>query len=268
MSQHHETAIFLFAHQDDETGVFQHILNEQAAAKRVLCVYLTDGAAPGQSTVVRNQESHRVLSDLGVAQRDILFIGEQLHIGDGELLKHLPKALAWLEQEVLQKYALSTVYVPAWEGGHHDHDALHALGVVAAHRAGCVAKVRQYPLYNGFNCIGPLFRVFVPIGANGQVQPTSVSWSKRVKFLRYCLAYPSQRVTWLGLFPFMFLHYVFWGTQLTQPISVARLKERPHEGPLYYERRKFSTYESVSQFIHDDLLSSLDVTTQNRDQTN
>ena len=255
MNVSNSVAVFLFAHQDDEAGVFQRILDEQQEGHRVLCVYLTDGAANGQSAARRNQESLAVLGRLGVNQSEVTFAGEALHIQDGQLLNHLTSAQKWLEAFLAEHGSVSAMYLPAWEGGHHDHDALHALGVTVALKLGIEHNTWQYALYNAFDCIGPFFRVFLPLEANGPIHSNKVSWSNRFKFLRYCLSYPSQAVTWLGLFPFMLLHYAFWGTQRIQPISSDRVQQRPHKGPLYYERRKFCTYAQLRQQIDSQLLS-------------
>ena len=246
-------AVFLFAHQDDEAGVFQKILDEQQTGHRVLCVYLTDGAANGQSAARRNQESIAVLGRLGVNQSEVTFAGEALHIQDGQLLNHLTSAQKWLEDFLAEHNLISAMYLPAWEGGHHDHDALHALGVTVALKLGIEHNTWQYALYNAFNCIGPFFRVFLPLEANGPIRSNKVSWSNRFKFLRCCLSYPSQAVTWFGLFPFMLLHYVFWGTQRIQPISSIRIQQRPHTGSLYYERRKFCMYNELTLAIKSNL---------------
>ena len=48
--------------------------------------------------------------------------------------------------------------------------------------------------------------------------------------------------TWIGLFPFVALHYLVEGVEQTQPVSLARLEQRPHAGALYYEKRRFFTW--------------------------
>jgi len=65
------SALFLFAHQDDEFGVFQKIMDEQRQGRHVYCAYLTDGAFAGQSSLRRNRESLTVLTKLGVQEEDI-----------------------------------------------------------------------------------------------------------------------------------------------------------------------------------------------------
>lgn len=230
--------LFLFAHQDDEFGVFAAI---QAAAQRgrVLCAYLTDGAAGGVHPAQRNAESLAVLAQLGVPGQDVAFAGEALGIGDGRLLEHLPEAAAWIEHWIASAGPVEAIYVTAWEGGHHDHDALHAIVVHVAARAALLGCVRQFPLYHGFRMPHPLFRVLAPLPMNGTARRMPLAPGERLRELRLCLSYPSQRNSWLGLFPFVLLHHLFRGHAVWQPVALDRIEQPPHPGRLYYERRGF-----------------------------
>jgi len=242
-------ALFLFAHQDDEFGVYQKIIDEQRHGRRVFCAYLTDGAFEGQSSHRRNRESLAVLKKLGVKEEDIFFAGGALSIPDGSLPDHLKTASDWIANWLNCYPKVTAIYLPAWEGGHHDHDALHAIGVIVAEEAGLLKFVRQFPLYNGYKCGGPLFRVLLPLPLNGDIAVIKMSWVNRLRFLRFCLSYPSQAITWVGLLPFVLLHYIFYGTQVLQAVSLERIGSRPHRGLLYYERRGFSTWEKMSDSL-------------------
>jgi len=243
------TALFLFAHQDDEFGVFQQILNEQQEGRMVLCAYLTDGGSPGVSPAVRNAESLRVLAALGVPEKNVIFAGEQLGIRDAALPENMPVAEKFLRR-ILGEYAVERIYVTAWEGGHHDHDALHAVTVRLSYALGRQAEVSQYSLYHGKNCPGPFFSVLRPLSENGMVDKQVISFKNRLRFLSYCLSYPSQRKTWIGLFPFVFMRYLFSPYQELQGVSIERLKCRPHGGDLYYEKRKFFTWSRMNQLVN------------------
>lgn len=242
-------SLFLFAHQDDEFGVFQKLIDEQRRGRRVLCAYLTDGASHGKSASLRNEESVAVLKHLGVQEDNIFFAGAMLSIPDGGLPERLEKAIDWMTCWLSHFSDIQVIYLPAWEGGHHDHDALHAIGVVVAEKFDFTKKVRQFPLYNRYKCVGPFFRVLLPLPLNGGIEAQGIPWINRLLFLRYCLSYPSQKSTWMGLFPFVMLHYLFKGTQVHQPVSLKRIAYRPHEGPLYYEKRGFYTWEKMSDRI-------------------
>lgn len=238
-------ALFLFAHQDDEFGIFQKILDERQKGHRVCCAYLTDGVSNGVSSLRRNRESLSVLIQLGVQKQDVFFVGNELSIPDAGLPEHLEIAASWIREWLTGFSQVSSMYIPAWEGGHHDHDALHAITVTLAEERGLLKYVWQFSLYNGYGCVGPLFRVFVPLPRNGEIEKSSIPWLNRFKFLRYCLSYPSQAKTWIGLFPFVIFHYLVKGKQILQPVSIDRIQQRPHEGRLYYERRGFFTWEKM-----------------------
>ncbi|HEU4374992.1 MAG TPA: PIG-L family deacetylase [Telluria sp.] len=232
-------ALFLFAHQDDEFGVYHAIDLCIARGQRVACAYLTRGDPR------RNGESVAVLTAMGVARADIVFAGDALAIDDGSLPAHLAQAGEWIGAWFDSFNAIGEVCVTAWEGGHHDHDALHALAVRAADSRALLPRLRQYSLYNGHRLPGALFRVLSPLAANGPASAAPIPWPSRVRHLRQCLRYPSQRKTWIGLFPFVLLYYLLQGAQRLQPVSMARLEERPHAGPLFYERRFGFSWERM-----------------------
>ncbi|MFS2137378.1 hypothetical protein ACCD07_15375, partial [Duganella sp. Dugasp56] len=73
----------------------------------------------------------------------------------------------------------------------------------------------------------------------------------RPRHLARLLRYPSQWRTWLGLFPFVLWHYLRHGSQQLQPVALTRLDQRPHAGPLYYEQRRFYTYEEMRRNMAD-----------------
>lgn len=246
-----QVALFFFAHQDDECGIFQKISDERRQGHRVCCAYLTDGGFNGVSPQRRNRESVSVLTQLGVQRHDVIFSGQALSILDTKLPEHLNLAAKWIRQWVSSFSQVISIYVPAWEGGHLDHDALHAVTVSIADELGILGCVRQFPLYNGYGCAGPLFRVFVPLPLNGPIEKTRIPWGNRIQFLRHCLSYPSQAKTWIGLFPPVALHYIASGTQLLQPVSAKRIHNRPHDGRLYYERRGLFTWEKMTTYLSE-----------------
>ena len=239
-------ALFLFAHQDDEFGVFERIAACRRRGLRVACAYLTDGKTASAGAEQRNAESLAVLGQLGVPAAEVAFAGQALGIGDACLPLHLDAAARWIGAWLDGFSHIEALHLPAWEGGHHDHDALHALAVSLAARRGLLGRTWQFSLYQAKGLPGPLFRVLAPLPENGAVARSAIPWRRRPGHLRRCLAYPSQRITWLGLFPFVLLHYLVRGVEQLQPVSEQRLLERPHPGPLYYEKRRFFTWEGMA----------------------
>jgi len=242
-------ALFLLAHQDDEFGVFQEIIYVQQKGYRTICAYMTDGGFSGVGLTRRNRESLSVLKQLGVQEQDIFFAGNELSIPDTRLHEHLEPAAEWIRQLIAGFPSRLLIYVPAWEGGHHDHDALHAITVSIAQECTMLGCVWQFPLYNAYRCAGPLFRVSAPLPRNGAIEERGIPWHYRPRFLRFCLSYPSQAKSWMGLFPFVFFHYIIRGKQTLQPVSYERIHQRPHDGPLYYEKRNFFTWEEMAAYL-------------------
>jgi hypothetical protein len=112
-----------------------------------------------------------------------------------------------------------------------------------------LSRTWQFSLYQAKGLPGPLFRVLAPLPENGPAAAIGIPWRRRLQHLRACLSYPSQRNTWIGLFPFVLLHYLLRGVEQLQPVTVGRLLERPHAGALYYEKRKFFTWEQMRQAL-------------------
>ncbi len=238
-------AVFLFAHQDDEFGVYQQILAERQRGRRVVCAYFTTGVPPGGDPSRRDRESLSVLGRLGVREADVVFAGTRLAIADGNLIESIPLAYVWSRAWLTSFESVAAIYMPAWEGGHPDHDGLHAVAAELCSELGIAGRAWQFPLYNGDRCPRPFFRILSPLRANGPVTATRIPWARRIRFLKYALSYPSQRGSWVGLFPFLLLHYLVSGSQSLQAVRRERILQRPHDGLLYYEHRRFSTWDAL-----------------------
>ena len=227
---------FLLPHQDDEFGVFHLIESVVMRGHRPVCIFLTDGGFDGADPSVRDAESRRVLAALGVAEFDMHFLGSRHGVSDGRLVTRLPEMLSHLKSIGAPFGLPEAICVPAWEGGHQDHDAAHALGLVVAHVLGVPARLRQFPLYNADRCRVRPYRVLEPLAQNGPVESIRIPAARRAWYLRLCLDYRSQKKSMAGLMPFIAAHYALRGTQDVQKVNPARLRERPHQGRLFYER--------------------------------
>lgn len=238
------TALFLFAHQDDEFGVFHQIEHERRAGRRVHCIYATDGSATALPDR-RNAESTDVLKKLGVAVENIYFAGQELGIKDGFLHADIELLDKWLDSFLDHHSSIDRCFIPAWEGGHPDHDLLHAITVNNLNSRNRLEIAQQYPLYNGKGCRGPFFKALSPISENGPIDKKKFGWNDRLRYISLCLAYPSQWKSWIGLFPFVSFRILFGGTQMLQRVSTDRLAKPPHSGLLYYERRAFLDWTAL-----------------------
>lgn len=239
--------LFLLPHQDDEYGVFSILEKLAAAQEQVTVAYLTTGTLDGRPSVRRNDESLSVLKHLGIDRKDVLFIGESIGIPDSQLWRYIDGAIAGLLDRLSDGHRVSSIYTPAWEGGHQDHDAAYIIACYLAQEFACVQSSRQFPLYNGRGLPGPMWRTFDPMSANGEVHSATIPWRARFRYLLYCLSYRSQLRTWMGLLPMYALSLMLKGKQFLQPLVPLRLKEEPHSGTCLYERRGFC---SRAQFVY------------------
>jgi len=234
--------LFLLAHQDDEFGVFFEIEKTLANGGRVICVYLTDGAAR-VPTSQRNEESVAILKELGVPNEDVHFLGAALEVPDGHLVEHLERAYRAIEAQLPDLGKIDRVVVHAWEGGHQDHDAAHLVGVALARSLECLEASRQFASYRAALGLSRLFVVGWPLAANGLIESTRIPFTTRLRYLRYCFYYKTQRMTFMGLLPLMIVDYVLSGAQKLQPLDKSRVSERPHRGKLLYETRSNFSFD-------------------------
>jgi hypothetical protein len=175
---------------------------------------------------VRDAESLAVLADLGVDRSDVV-MGER--VPDGDLPLHLDAALAKVEAATGGDRP-HRIYCLGYEGGHQDHDASHLVALAYAHRHGLAGRTWQLPFYTGTGAPWKLFRVMRPI-------PGMPVCSRRLRAgearaaARLATRYPSQKRTWIGLFPEYVLRRGLQRREIVQPVTVP---PRPiHGRPLY-----------------------------------
>jgi LmbE family N-acetylglucosaminyl deacetylase len=225
-------ALFVFAHQDDEIATATRILHLLRAGWAISCVYLTDGQGRKAKSTVRDEESRQVLARLGVDLPRVHFPGSREGIPDGRLFEHLDRALELLERAVT---ACDEVWTLAYEGGHQDHDAVHLVAVAYARKRGIACF--EMPLYHGYGLPGPFFNTLAPLRNGGDWAARKIALGEGFRIARLCRFYTSQRKTWLGLLPEALLRLALGRKEWTRPAELARVRDKPHHGKLFYERR-------------------------------
>lgn len=228
--------LFMLAHPDDEFACSIRILDASRRGLDVHCAYLTDGAYGEQSTLLRMEETTRALALLGIESTSIHFMGSEFGFPDGRLHAYMDSAATELSRLFTRVGGFDAVYLPAWEGGHQDHDATHLIGAVTARRHG-VVEILQFPLYNGAGLPGPFFNVLNPLSANGAADAYSAGLKERLLAIRLCLVHRSQWRTWMGILPFFIWKMLIGGRFFVQPVDSARWLEPAHSGSPLYERR-------------------------------
>lgn len=239
------STLFLFAHQDDEIGVLHEIAEAKRRGEQITCAYMTNGAWAGVTSERRNAESLAALAALGVTHSDAIFLGTSLAIPDGRLVENLERALdgvcQLIEQRRSEGHDIRRIVMHAWEGGHHDHDAVHLLGLAAAQRNGLVDVSRQFPLYRR-QASGSAMAFAAPLESNGPVETAHIPVLRRLAQLRILTNYRSQARVMLRLLPLILRDYATSGTQKLQGISVSRVRTIPNAPPMLYEIWKLYSY--------------------------
>jgi LmbE family N-acetylglucosaminyl deacetylase len=230
--------LFLLAHQDDEMFAAPRMLQESRGGAEVHCLFLTDGASRGVSSSIRDAESRRVLNRLGVADAAIGFIGSREAIPDGRLVEHLDRA----HEEVAKHLAgirFDTVFCLAWEGGHQDHDAAQLLALAFATERGIADRLWEIPAYHATRT---LFRVFAPLRRRPAVFER-IRLGDALRIIALVRHYRSQWTSWVGLLPGYMLRVALLRRAAAVPVEPLRVRMRPHQGTLLYERRFGFSYE-------------------------
>lgn len=232
--------VYILAHFDDE--YFATPLIARAVGDQWF-LYIADYATPALATR-RLAESRGYLAGLGIPPERVIHLGAGCGALDGQVHRHLPDLLPLLIAELAQIGVVERFIVTAWEGGHMDHDACAALAVRVAGQT----PIDQITLYNGPNLPGRLFRAGVPLADNGPLVRTPLSRAEWLAFAAGVRRFPSQARTWLGLWPVMFANYLRRGFA-HQVLDPTRVIQRPHAGPLLYERMYGVTYAEVAASI-------------------
>ena len=243
LTRRNKCVLFVLAHQDDEVFASTWIEREAGRGHAVWCVFLTDGREGGADPRRRDAESRRALARLGVPTERILFLGSERGVRDGELPRHLEASLAELSRR-FEGQAVQRIFTTAWEGGHQDHDAAHLIALAFARSRGRLARTWQIPLYNGFRRPWRFFRVAHALAGPRRRCSRRLGAGEAWRHALLPAQYPSQWRSWLGLLPGFLIARAVQRRETILSVDLERVRERPHAGPLLYERRTRWTYDA------------------------
>jgi len=243
---------YLFAHQDDEFGIFIQ-LKKDIEKNEPFIFYLTSGSdkkIDKNKLCLRDKESLKTLKSLGVRQKNIFFIGRKLEIKNNNLYLDAKKVISFLEDFFLKKFKPSAIYTHSWEGGHEDHDTCNLIARRLRKKFN-IKNCFQFSQYNSFNTSLIFFKVFNPIDKNNG-KKVFTNLLNRIRFIRLLFNYKSQIKIWFGLYPLIINHYLFKGFNFIENLETSNKIIKPHSGKLLYEKRnfcKFSTFKKKTSFL-------------------
>jgi LmbE family N-acetylglucosaminyl deacetylase len=235
------TTVYILAHFDDEYCGLPLVTRAVADGEDQLFLYVADYRTP-ELAATRFAETRALLAHLGVDPARAIHVGAGTGAMDGSVHKALAPAYAAIEA-ALQGVTVSRIVCTAWEGGHMDHDMCALLAAqVAKSRGG--APIETISLYNGPHLPGILYHGGAPLAENGPVRRIKSPFAAWLAWMGMVRFFPSQTKTWLGLWPAMFWTYARRGFGV-QTLDPARVRQRPHDGRLFYERMFKVPYEEV-----------------------
>lgn len=240
MSEIDPVLIFI-PHQDDEVFIFPYLIMLRKSNRVVKIIYLTNGEYKNFKSEKRNIESIKSLNSIGINKELILFLGENLNIRDGNLIFKLESIYNEIV-EIFLKSKIGEIVVPAWEGGHHDHDATNFLISFIAKKFNLNDKVRQFYTYNCNGVIKPFFNVLTPIKTESKNISFKFSLTDGIKSLLCLRFYKSQFVTFIGLSPQLFYSFIF-KRKIYFDTGLKNHCQKPHNGKLLYERRNRFSFD-------------------------
>lgn len=240
-------------HQDDEVFISPYLMMLRKSSHVVKIIYLTNGEYRNYKSKIRNIESIKALNQMGIERESIFFLGEKLKIRDGNVVFNLGAIYGEIIQ-VFRNNSISEILIPAWEGGHHDHDATNFLVCFAARNLNLNAKIRQFYTYNCDHVIKPFFNVLKPLKSDGGLICFKFSLADGIKSLFNLMFYRSQLITFIGLGPQLLYNFIF-KRRIYFNTTLKNCAIKPHNGRLLYERRNRFSFDKFISEINKFILS-------------
>lgn len=244
-----KNVVFIFAHYDDEIGVFERIKYHISLNHNVIILYCTSSSLDGKENIIRENKTVSVLQHLGIKKKNIIFYGKLNNIPDLKLYKNF-KSVYTDFLKIFKGYdSISKIYTHSYEGGHPDHDAANIIIRMLCKKLSLDNKFFQFPLYSGNNSKWLFFKIFDSFKKNEDVISKNISFIDRVFFIKLFFSYIYvQPKAIFGLSVPYLLHMFFKRTQILQKANLNNVMERPHEGLLLYERRKMLSFEEFKDY--------------------
>lgn len=241
-------SIFILSHQDDEICVFENIRLAIRYKKKIKIFFMTNGylkeKISKRSISQRDNESLRVLEQLGVKKKDIIFFGRENNISSCRLYKNLNFCYKFLFGYLRNLKGKIELFTHAYEGGNEDHDACNIIILKILRNSNKNILAFQFSFYNADTKLFP-YKVQKPLKMNGNLIKINMKFSDRLQYLKYLFEYKSQIRVWLGLYPFLIFNLLFKNYYFLQKINRNFKVIKPHKGLLLYEKFRNSKFEEL-----------------------
>jgi LmbE family N-acetylglucosaminyl deacetylase len=217
--------LILIPHPDDEVvGCAVAIRHASGAGARLFAIYLTTGLPPIEAVWPWQRAEHQ--ARLARRRAEALAVATRLNLDPVafmdwpslQLKDHLGEARRLIEGHA-EALSVDQLWVPAYEGGHQDHDVANFLGAQLLNRTEVLefaeynfargVRTNEFPFATGYETVLSL-------------SPDEVAW-KRGLVARY----RSERAN---------LAHVGYTREVIRPLALYDYGSPPHAGMLFYER--------------------------------
>jgi len=241
-------AVFVLAHHDDEVFCAGHLLRAMCTGRRLRILWATAGGlAPAGRRVLEGARVCRMLGLTPDAVRD-------LRLPDQSALRHIASIAAAAEELLDTQTGRAAgeapdVYVPAYEGGHPDHDAVNlAVAVLRSRRPTLIA--RELPLYRR-GPAGLSVQASQPAAGTSREPYSVLPLGADALALRRCLARANASQLLPSLLPLLALAWAAGRgrAEPSRPLPAHDYTRPPHAGALLYElytRRRFDAFRAAA----------------------
>jgi len=229
-------------HPDDEIFVLNNICRDARLSNDIDILYLS-------GTEERIKEAKKSCCYL---KFNFLFLGADHEIKDGRFHESF-KTLRDTFREVIETYDL--IFCTALEGGHQDHDTT-AMAIISSLENNEFSKILFYPCYTSLNR-SMLYKVR---GRNNYVDcmqkiEQKYTHLRTEELFLSMFIYKSQRLTWIFLWPALFIKYIFNGKDVLYMLmgeySGLSIINSIKTQPLYEKHARIKFKEWKSAIIHD-----------------
>jgi LmbE family N-acetylglucosaminyl deacetylase len=224
--------LLLAAHPHDEFGIAATLHAHTTAGDEVFASWYAPDDRP-EIRERRQAETRRAMGLVGVPEENLEFAD----LEPAALTEQLPE-LVQAVRDTIERVDPDLVYVPAFEGGHPDHDAVDFAAWEAATSVGI--ETLEFPLYRAserrrFFARVPMFARLS--GAPDPQRRTRRLQLREVDFKRKLWSvYRSQRPLFDVLLRVSGDEERYFSTEPTRPLPLRDYTKPPHERPLLYER--------------------------------
>lgn len=234
--------LLMVAHPNDEFGLAATLRAHVNAGDEVWAAWFARDDRD-DVRVLRRAEAHMAMSRIGVPAEHLL----EADLPAVDLASQLPEVVL-AAREARRIVRPTLVYVPAFEGGHPDHDALNFVAWETFALDG--VAVREFPIYRHSSSKSWLRRV----PSFGQLLPgvsdpdvKQLGPGERGFKRGLWRVYKTQRPLFDVLLRLSGDRRHFFTTEETRPLPLRDYTKPPHDPPLLYEETA-ATYFTFAEF--------------------